>query len=471
MPRESVASAVKQINAVMHYLQRIQKTAGFKLAMEKQTASLKEHMNNSIFGPADAEAARDALESAMAWKHFPAHLKEELESKMDERSAVHALSSRSKSGMSVSNKTQDWEACWTCLPAELYEKIRGNIPVRDRMNLVFQWLAGDGLRSPSEKTYQTILGIHYFFHGAMPECPWENYNNVQDVKTQFKAYVSMLPAPANWSWSMQRAIRSDGLTNCVNLEVATFMQIVGMIPIRSSDARLKNSSMQAHAQMTFGRRSSAPNLNLMLTGSKNESDDAVDTGAVMVQPNTKVIKLRNHSPAVPALPALPAPTGDGAEPFEAKAKLLQTGDGKKRTDEPAAIANSDQGKSARRTLAEVTAEISDSCDGQSRKRQKAEKKTEQSAVNPSVTSNGSPKPKAKGTPPGGAKAKAQKPAEAKAKANKRPGPNDEVRKLMRTAPLEVRVRLYQENGCSKCVWKPGCTPSCWRYRGMEIPSN
>lgn len=465
MPRESVQNMVEQIKAVMQYLDRIQKSPGHTVAMEKQTAALKEHMDSCIFGPVDAGTVRDALESTQAWKSFPSHLKLQLEAKLDERSAIHAPTWNSKGGMNIGNKTQDWEACWTSMPLELYEKIKQNITPVQRMNLVFQWLSDDGLRNPSEKTYQAMLGIHYFFEGSMPECPWENYNRVQSVKAQFKAFVSHLAAPADWTWSMPRRLNSQ--TNRLNLDQNTFMQIVGMIPIRTSDSRLKTCMPGSRTQVSI-LRSSKSTSNLMLMDSttqsdfKGESNDA--KGATITQPKSaKQIKLRSTVPlrlALPAPPALPAP-GDDVEPFAEKSELLQPG------DEPA-VPKFGQGQAgSRRSLAEVTAEISDSCGKQPRKRPAAAKA---STVGRAKATAEKP---AEQKEPSGRPAKARKPAEQKEPSVnwKRDPPSKEIRAQMRNATVEEKVRFHQEHGCSKCVWKPGCSPSCWKQRGMEVPSN
>ncbi len=48
-------------------------------------------------------------------------------------------------------------------------------------------------------------------------------------------------------------------------------------------------------------------------------------------------------------------------------------------------------------------------------------------------------------------------------------PSDEIREQMRHGSKAERKKLYIKYGCAKCVWKPGCTPSCWKQRNMPIP--
>ena len=57
----------------------------------------------------------------------------------------------------------------------------------------------------------------------------------------------------------------------------------------------------------------------------------------------------------------------------------------------------------------------------------------------------------------------------KAKSTKRPIPDDDVKKQMRCGTPRTKVALRMKWGCSKCVFKPGCTPSCWKQRNQQKP--
>ena len=45
-----------------------------------------------------------------------------------------------------------------------------------------------------------------------------------------------------------------------------------------------------------------------------------------------------------------------------------------------------------------------------------------------------------------------------------------VAKRQKTSDDQERAKKFIENGCSKCRWKPGCTPSCWSSRNMQMPT-
>ena len=48
-------------------------------------------------------------------------------------------------------------------------------------------------------------------------------------------------------------------------------------------------------------------------------------------------------------------------------------------------------------------------------------------------------------------------------------PADELRQKMTKAPEAERIAFYKKHGCTKCRWQK-CTPSCWKTRGMAVPS-
>ena len=62
------------------------------------------------------------------------------------------------------------------------------------------------------------------------------------------------------------------------------------------------------------------------------------------------------------------------------------------------------------------------------------------------------------------------PAEAKDSKYTWPAPPAAVRERMRNGSPEVRVELFMQWGCAKCRWKPGCSNSCWKSRGMTKPA-
>ena len=62
------------------------------------------------------------------------------------------------------------------------------------------------------------------------------------------------------------------------------------------------------------------------------------------------------------------------------------------------------------------------------------------------------------------------PAEAKDSKYTWPAAPAVVRERMRNGSPEVRVKLFMQWGCTKCRWKPGCSNSCWKSRGMTNPA-
>ena len=52
---------------------------------------------------------------------------------------------------------------------------------------------------------------------------------------------------------------------------------------------------------------------------------------------------------------------------------------------------------------------------------------------------------------------------------KRDVPGSAVKQQMRFGSPRTKVSLHMKWGCAKCVYKPGCTPSCWKQRKQQKP--
>ena len=109
-----------------------------------------------------------------------------------------------------------------------------------------------------------------------------------------------------------------------------------------------------------------------------------------------------------------------------------------------------------------------------KKEKEAKKKEKEEKKNEKVEKAKSPIKKKK-------QAKKAEPAETKPAASapavktdskrsvKRPIPGPDVKEQMRTGSPRTKVSLHMKWGCTKCVFKPDCTPSCWKQRKQQKP--
>ena len=499
---------VQHVQASAAYMRAL--PDGERAALMKSQLRAVKHIIEKISGPVDA------LEAARAVREHYMHLlqADDLAELIGMLNAASCRLPLATQDSFAGNQQQHWEDnFWKLVPKDIYDGL-GNRDMLStlRMPVLFEYLASRGLRVASGKTIAAMLALFFYVDGVPAHVgghPALLYAAMAHVRDSWKNFIKDYMrrnkhARASFEWPGPPAGAM-----CVQLDMLRFLQIYNLIPARSSRGDVKKN----------------PNLTLLQRGiSRAMTLDEVHQGTAPAAPAAAamLMDIGNRGENNAILTLVPAPAG----PASSDGKNLQ-------------LIASTPVASARKSLAEVTAELqaaqqqkrsdanaaaakpkkpkigkklsrkgSAGTKARGRSIRKKQKSKQAAASGLASASNraapelapanaskdpvcvcktcGSPdglqiaggrtadtciycyeelqkEPAAKAPKP---KAKAKTKAKAKAKAKAKP-----PQRLDRNASLREKRNFWTTWGCSKCRWYPGCTPSCWKARKMEMPED
>ena len=204
-----------------------------------------------------------------------------------------------------------------------------------------------------------------------------------------------------------------------------------------------------HALLSSGRSRSGHTVAEFKPSDAEPSPDAPSTRG----PDLALVLHPDHAPKDIALVSAGEPTKDSKRKMslaEATALLMKQAD--ERTGESKAI--------KKQKLADATAATSASPASAPRGKGSGVRKSKEPPAPKAEASKASAAPKQSAAPKKLPKAEASK-------ASAAPKQSAAPKKLPKDH--RAKVKFFKQNGCSKCRWKVGCTPSCWSARGMEMP--
>ena len=483
---------IAHVRAAATYIEATSETQR-PAAVASQLAAVR-MMLARIFGPAEALQASMAISSALG-SFLSRSQHEEITALINAQAAV---------GVPSTARNQEWSSeFWVELPRSLKDTLSDNsMASSPRMDALFQYLAGRGLRVPSEKTYGSMLALYYYCSNNQLEGGVQLLASISHLKTAWRsfiqAYKDALIGVDNPSWNWPGVPVGEP---CERLEKVRFLAIFHMIPLRSSSlrasaegelhlapARGSQRCMPMGAQMQIQmQRPPLALANGPIVSSGNGMDSMVSSmGSMggMEQSQTTALAVMGVAPPGSAAnagrsaglgtdapegpPAGPAGSGGGTRKSLAEVTaelMLQPSVLKK----PAAALKKRPAAAGMKRPAAAIADDSDDEETAEADGAADSDNDDDDGSDGAADDAAAARPLAMPAAKAVAKQRAQAKAVAKAVAKQRARPPADVWLQMRNGSAAVRARLYMQWGCPKCRWKPTCSDSCWRYRGMARP--
>jgi hypothetical protein len=396
------------------------------------------------------------------------------------------------------------------------------------MFLLFEYLAGRGLRLPAEKVYGAMLALHFYAEGIPGQMHGSQMlASVHSLKEQWRAFIAEYKKnligidKATWTWPGPPP--HLGAAALTSLDQAKFHSIMSCIPLRTSSLKVSDSAsqrsrwpqkpmLQIHTRTDLGGRgrsmfaleTDSPGLGaapraLMdtpqtagLSCAGAGAAEGVPSAALVVQAAGQTVDGKADGAAPRALMDTPQTAGlscagaGAAEGVPSAALVVQaagqTVDGKA---EPAAAGQELAQKGGRKSLAEVTAELMASKTENKKTKQVSKSKNKQASSKNESEQKEPQKKKAmkkkkkKGfrkmvvKPPTAASslpsgAQTTRPA-AKKQPMKKINKGENTRALFKKgeAPgedIRHRMRCGSPNTRKALFWKYGCAKCKWKAR-------
>ena len=452
-----VERLILHIKAVAQYVQGKEDP---NTAIAIQLPALKAMIENHVSGPAVAAQVEEVCKAHLA-EYMSNEKYKELQEVLDKKAAeVAAPVSTLAAAGGGHNKTQEWSnVFWKQMPTSLMDTLRDiTVQNSEKMSALFDYLLRLGLKHPSEKTYACILALFYYtLPGALPSGQ-ELHMMYVNLKQEWRNWVDRSRLSLNQNHVQEHFPGHPVGQKLEVIDQFRFVNIIAAIPLRSTNVRSSlTASSSRQWQRPLGMMHPAPKISYgkrlaLMAAPADAPANNQQMLALMPPPeeNSQQVELEQQKQKLQEM----------QRQLEEKHAALQKE--KSEMMKPAGSVNKGG------ALAQVTAALV------AKMEEKTPKKTKNKAVEPKASAK---KVKKQQKPKHVIKKKSCQAetdgskSDANPASSKKAGPSEAIRNEMRTGSLEKRTDLYMKHGCSKCVWKPGCTPSCWRYRKMEKPED